>query len=149
MWCCEEAGGEGQALGYSFGSLAAAKLGLLLATSHTLCRSLAHLGSSGASLRSVGDSKQPKQAKAVGRGHSRGGRLRGPNRMGNLAMPGLVGRTFVWWLSVNTTGKGRSQRRASQISSGQSVSLWMSSLRDSPPGWFIPTGRKGRHGLPR
>ena len=49
---------------------------------------------------------RPKQATTFGRGHSRGGgRLRGPNRVGNLATPGSPERAFVWRLSTRQPGE--------------------------------------------
>ena len=70
------------------GTLAVANPGLLLATSHIL--SLEHLGSNGPNPQRVGGS----QASDNGRPGAlpRGGRLRGPNRVGNLATPGSPGR---------------------------------------------------------
>ena len=94
----------------------------------------------------------PKQATAVGRGHSReGGVLRGPNSLGNLVTPGSTGRDLGWRLSVRTIRRVRSPKKTSRISGGRSAGIWMSSLKmGSPTGWLIPIGLKGGYyGLPR
>ena len=85
-----------------------ANLGLLQAVSHKLCRGPVHLGSSGANLRRVEGSHWALASNSGWLGALTRGRLRGPNRLGNLVMPGLLGWAFGWRLSARTTRRVRS-----------------------------------------
>ena len=127
-------------------TLAMADLGLLQAASHKPCRGAAHPGSCGANLQRL-KGFHCTQANDSGRpgAFPRGGRLRDPNRLGNLVMPGSLGRAFRWPLSARIIRGVRSPKRTLRIFSRRSVGLWTSSLkRGSPPGWSIPIGRKTR-----
>ena len=69
---------------------------------------------SGTNLRRV-EGSQLAQASDSSRpgGLPKGGRLRGPNRLGNLVMPESLGRAFGWRLYVRTTRRVRSPKKTS------------------------------------
>ena len=56
----------------------------------------------GKSTESRGLPPGPSKRQRSGGGTPNGGRLRGPNRLGNLVTPRLLGRALGWWLSVRT-----------------------------------------------
>jgi hypothetical protein len=69
------------------------------------------------------------------------GRLRGPNRVGNLVMPGLLRRASGWPLCARIIPEVKSLGRTSQTFRERSDGLWMGSQkRGSPPGWLIHNG---------
>ena len=78
-------------------TLAAANSGLLLATNHTLFRSLTHLETSGANQRRVGAPNGHKFPTNAAADTPDGGRPRGPNRLGKLRQgrPGCLCMSFV------------------------------------------------------
>jgi len=93
-----------------------ADLGLLQVISHKPCSSLVHPGSSRANPWRV-EGSHCVQANDSGRLGAllRGGRLRGPNRLGNLATPGSLGRAFGWPLSARNIRSVRSPKKTTDI----------------------------------
>ena len=103
------------------------------AINHRTCRSLAHLGlimegdlsQSNRNPQRVGGNPKAKINDSGQPGALRGtDRLRGPNRVGNLVMPGLLGRASGWPLCARIIPEIKSLGRTSQIFSDWPACGW-------------------------
>ena len=102
-------------------------------------------GVQGKPAESKGPLPGPSKRQRLAGGTPEGGMLRGPSRLGNLAMPELLGRASGWQLSVKGIRTASTPKKTLQISSERSADLWTSSLRRGwPPSWLILIGQKGR-----